>query len=802
MNNYDARITVPDFAACTIVAHNYLPLAKIVARSFKQHHPESAFYIVVIDRPSEARSINEPGIHIVPITDIDFGSEGFGLMATIYDVTEFATSVKPFALKHLLKSHECVLYLDPDIKVYSRLDDLVMRTVETGWSVTPHCLQPIPRTGAGPTEQEIMGAGVYNLGYIGVSQPLVTLLDWWGERLRRDSIIDVERQLFTDQRWIDLAVGIFHPYIERSTGYNVAYWNLDQREMSRAGEMWMVDNEPLKFFHFSGYDPLNPHWMSKYQPGIPRVLFSERPELIPLFEEYGKELLGIRPEGEKIPSYGWAEPFPGFQLSRGLRRLFRKELLRSDRGECAVPPAAFSTTGLADFLNWCKSPAEESPSGLPRFAQAVFESSHYLQSEFHWVNDGDLTQFNIWVRRHGAAEYIEFELFSYLELHESRGHVVLDSAVNQPRDIGRQMPGVDVVGYLKAELGVGEAGRLAVAAMRANGIEVNAINCSDTMSRQDHPFEVDNVASHHAILMAVNADQLGNVRHSLGREFFDGRYVIGQWFWELSTPPDNYKDAFGLLHEVWAPTRFIQESLMSTAPDRVKIVYMPLPIKRPQIDLSLTKQSFGLPGRYTFLFTFDFLSVMKRKNTLGLVEAFCIAFLENEGPILVLKSINGTERLSELEKLKWAVKNRSDIILIDEYFDANKSASLMAVADCYVSLHRSEGLGLTMAEAMTLGKPVIATGYSGNIDFMTDKNSILIPWKLVKVGKGAEGYPENAEWADPDLTSAATAMRKLYLDPEAGVELGRLAQIDLAQKFSVEETGKRMKNHLTNVVWR
>jgi glycosyltransferase involved in cell wall biosynthesis len=241
---------------------------------------------------------------------------------------------------------------------------------------------------------------------------------------------------------------------------------------------------------------------------------------------------------------------------------------------------------------------------------------------------------------------------------------------------------------------------------------------------------------------------------------------------------------------------------MTIAPDEVKIVHMPLPIKRPEIDASFTKQSFGLPNRYTFLFTFDFFSVMKRKNPLGLIQAFCAAFSENEGPVLVLKSINGMKRLSELEKLKWAIKDRSDIILIDEYFDVAKAASLMAVSDCYVSLHRSEGLGLTMAEAMTLAKPVIATGYSGNIDFMTDQNSILIPWKPIKVGKGAEGYAEDAEWADPDLVSAANAMRKLYLDPESGVELGRFAQSDLAQRFSLEETGKRMKNHLTNVVWR
>ena len=788
-----------DFAACTIVAHNYLPLARIVARSFLANHPESSFYIVIVDRPIEARQIVEEGITIIPVTDIDFGADGFLNMATIYDVTEFATSVKPFALKHLLQKHECVLYLDPDIKVYSRLDDLVAKTVEVGWSLTPHCLQPIPRTGAGPTEREIMAAGVYNLGYIGVSRPLEGMLDWWAERLRRDAIIDVERQLFTDQRWIDLAVGIFQPHIERSTAYNVAYWNLDQRTMHRDGETWFVDNEPLRFFHFSGYDPANPHWMSKYQPGIPRVLFSERPELISLFSEYGQELLTMRPVGEKIPSYGWNEAFPGFKLSRGLRRMFRDELLTAEVEGSMPPPSPFVIGGLDDFITWCREIPKGSTRGLPRYAEAVFNDRHDLQHLFHEVNGGDLEQFNMWVRRQGRAERLEFGMFGYLDAVDA---VANTDSVALVSSEGRKKNGVDVVGYLQAELGVGEAGRLLVNALRANDLEVGTVNCSMTQSRQNHPFKVDNKASHSAVVMAVNADQLDVVRHSLGVKFFKDRDVIGQWFWELSEPPKSYRHAFDLVREVWAPTQFIQESLETMAPDHVDIVHMPLPIMTPEIDLSLNKQSFGLDNRFAFLFTFDFLSVLKRKNPIGLVEAFCDAFSPNEGPVLILKSINGSKRMIEFEKLKWACRGRTDIIVIDEYFDAMKSASLMAVTDCYVSLHRSEGLGLTMAEAMALGKPVIATGYSGNMDFMSEENSVLVPWTLVPVGKDAESYPSDAMWAEPNLKAASVAMRRVCEDPEFALNLGAKAQRHITENFSPHKTGARMKNRLESHIWR
>jgi glycosyltransferase involved in cell wall biosynthesis len=223
---------------------------------------------------------------------------------------------------------------------------------------------------------------------------------------------------------------------------------------------------------------------------------------------------------------------------------------------------------------------------------------------------------------------------------------------------------------------------------------------------------------------------------------------------------------------------------------------MPLPLVTPEFDPTLTKESFGLDNRFVFLFSFDFLSVLKRKNTLGLVESFCAAFQVNEGPLLVLKSINGNLRLNELERLKWAIKDRPDIVLIDEYFDAGKTAALMAVSDCYVSLHRSEGLGLTMAEAMLLGKPVIATGYSGNMDFMNEANSILISWSPVKVGPDAEGYPEDAIWAEPDLEEAAKAMHKVFSDPEFASRLGDEARRDLGIRFSPTTTGQKMKVHL------
>jgi glycosyltransferase involved in cell wall biosynthesis len=301
--------------------------------------------------------------------------------------------------------------------------------------------------------------------------------------------------------------------------------------------------------------------------------------------------------------------------------------------------------------------------------------------------------------------------------------------------------------------------------------------------------------------MSINADQLSDSCAFLGQEFLKDRYVIGQWFWELEELPERYQRSFELVDEIWAPTLFIKEALEKKAPSSVKVTHMQLPLVTPELDSSINRNSFGIGNGYAFLFTFDLMSVLKRKNALGLIDAYCAAFSENDGAVLVLKTINGDKRLSELEKIRWRARSRKDIVIIDQYLAVQESASLMNLCDCYVSLHRSEGLGLTMAEAMLLGKPVIATAYSGNMDFMTEDTALLVPWEYTEVGDNAESYPAEARWAEPDLSVASSMMRKLFQDREFGEALGDRAKRDLQSRFSPQATGERMKNRLENI-WR
>jgi glycosyltransferase involved in cell wall biosynthesis len=365
--------------------------------------------------------------------------------------------------------------------------------------------------------------------------------------------------------------------------------------------------------------------------------------------------------------------------------------------------------------------------------------------------------------------------------------------------LSQNLNGIDVVGFFTAEHGVGEAARTLVSTLKSVDVAVGTINYTDTQSRMGHSYSTDDVLRHKAVLVSMNAEQLTHSPHRLGADFYNNRYVIGQWFWELEQAPQWYAPAWPMVNEMWAPTRFIEQMLRNSAPSDVKISYVPLPVVRPAIDVALTRSHFGLDNRFMFLFAFDFMSVMKRKNPLALIDAFTRAFPAGSGAQLVIKAINGDKRPLEREALMTAASQHPDITVIDTYFTRVETSSLMNLADCYVSLHRSEGLGLTLSEAMSHGKPVIATNYSGNIDFMDNSNSYLVPWTRVAVGQNAEGYSADATWAEPDVVEAARLMRHVNENQAEAAQIGLKAQADILNRFSKAASGAIMKSRLSEI---
>lgn len=468
--------------------------------------------------------------------------------------------------------------------------------------------------------------------------------------------------------------------------------------------------------------------------------------------------------------------------------MLEREIDAANRAGDTPPSDPRAGGSFSEYIEWLKAVPSGSPSGLPRYMQAVFDERPDLQEAFPEVMRGELRWFAWWSHLWGRYECPTFRLF---------GHV---PPVKERTPIGARIPGgADVIGFFHAEHGIGEAARLLVEALRASEVDITTLSYRNTESRQNHPFESDEVGKYKVVIAAINAELNAPVRHLFGEFFFANTYVVGQWFWELETAPPWYKKAYKYVDELWAPTRFIETMLRNEAPRRVQVRHMPLPLRRPRVVGGVSKSDLGLPDRFMFLFTFDFMSVMKRKNPIGLVQAFKQAFPGGDGPVLVLKSINGRTRPEGSAALQAAIGGAENIVWLDKYLDADQSAALMNLCDCYVSLHRSEGLGLTIAEAMLLGKPVIATGYSGNMDFMTAETAYAVPWTRVKVGEGAEAYDPNATWAEPDLVEAARLMRHVYENPTEAKERAILGKADLDTRFTPVETGRAMRSRLEEI---
>jgi glycosyltransferase involved in cell wall biosynthesis len=360
--------------------------------------------------------------------------------------------------------------------------------------------------------------------------------------------------------------------------------------------------------------------------------------------------------------------------------------------------------------------------------------------------------------------------------------------------------GVNLVGYLRAELGVAEVARQLIGAFDTQEVPVLPIAIDAGTSRQQHGFgAVERFANPYAVnLLCVNADQTPRITATAGHDFFAGRYTIGLWWWEVSDFPDYFRSAFDAVDEVWAGSAFVADTLRAVSPKPV--VQVPMPVTLPA-DAAPDKARFGLAeDEVTFLYVFDYNSIVARKNPVGLVDAYRRAFPaagdEAVPTRLVLKCINSERHPDAHVQVLAAIAGRGDVTIMDDYLSAADKDSLLASCDCYVSLHRSEGFGLTCAEAMLLGKPVIATGYSGAADFMDADHSLPVGWTMVRVGPGNEPYPADGEWADPDLDQAAAHMRAVATDPELRRTLGERARAFVAREHSPAAAGAAMRARL------
>jgi glycosyltransferase involved in cell wall biosynthesis/SAM-dependent methyltransferase len=779
---------------CTIIAKNYLAHARVLAESFQRHHPGSRCCVLVIDETDgHVDPAQEPFVLVRPG---EIGLDAFDEMRGAYDVMELSTAVKPWLLRHMLREHDDgggIAYMDPDIQVASRMSELEAVLAEHAVVLTPHVLHGMPRDGRKPSETDILMAGVYNLGFIGVTNrdDAHRMLDWWSERLLKDCHVAPERGLFVDQRWVDFVPGLVSDLaIFRDPAYNVAYWNLPERTLARADDGGcLVDGRPLRFFHFSGYSPDRPSQLSKHQD---RVQLTADEVLLALCDAYGDALVAAGFEQVRELPYEHDLLPSGLRLTHGMRALYRAGV---EAGEC--PDSLFTPAGEAAFVRWLNEPAAAAPA-ISRYLHALWASRPDLQRVYPRVEQGDVAGYLGWCVEHGRSEVpIADALLPAEQLGSGEA-----GARRTPLARTTRPYGVNVAGYLRSELGIGEVARQLIRGLDAAAVPALPVGLVAQESRQGHAYAAGGLEQNpFAVnLVCVNADGTPGFAHQAGARFFEDRYTIGVWWWETSELPERFMDAFDHVDEVWVGSRFVADTLTATSPP-VPITHIPIPVCFAEPP-PLRPGEHGWPDAFTFLYSWDYCSVFARKNPLAAIEAYRAAFDGRDGTALVLKCINPGFDPAGHRKVQQAIAGRDDIVLIDDYLDPGEKDRLMRSCDCYVSLHRSEGLGLTIAEAMYHRKPVIATAYSGNTDFMTPHNSYAVPYELVPIGRGADPYPPNGTWAEPDVAEAARLMRQVFEQSEEAARRAEQAAHDMRVRFSPEAAGKVMRARLDHVAAR
>jgi glycosyltransferase involved in cell wall biosynthesis len=343
--------------------------------------------------------------------------------------------------------------------------------------------------------------------------------------------------------------------------------------------------------------------------------------------------------------------------------------------------------------------------------------------------------------------------------------------------------------------GLGSAGRGYLAALRAAAIPVSVVPVHELFAHKQSVgrSERRQTPRHPISIVHVNADTIPSFLHYHARSLARARYKIAIWVWELPAFRDEWAKELRHFDEIWTPSTFCRRAIEAMTSKPVTVA--------PHVALGAdltepgSREAFGIgKDEFAFLYMFDGSSMVERKNPRCLVDAFQAAFSPHDPVRLVLKASYPDRELSEyLDRL---AASDPRCAVLRRAMGAREIAGLIRACDCYVSPHRSEGFGLTVAEAMALGRPVIATDYGGTADFVTDEVGFPLRYRLVEVDRDHGPYQKGAIWADPSREHLRDLLRYVVAEPAAAADKGRRARARMLKAYSAAAIGAVMRERL------
>lgn len=438
---------------------------------------------------------------------------------------------------------------------------------------------------------------------------------------------------------------------------------------------------------------------------------------------------------------------------------------------------------------------EPAPAPEPPLKPRLFHWwLHYHPAQRDLGERLDAEQARAWLLGEGACQHPVFARLRELTLPKA------PPSASRSQD---KPHGINLIGYAKGQFGIGEDVRMAARACQAAGIDftIYSIAPGQEVEQNDSSAAefVTNRLPYAVNLICTTGIETALMLARIGPQLFTGHYNIGYWPWELPEWPAAWHHAYELVDEVWASSRYAYQAFQHSAP--VPVRHMPMAVTVEQSE-GLSRADFKLPETdFLFVYGFDFLSYPSRKNPFAAIEAFKQAFPEgNEAVGLVIKVMRAEQRPDDWQALQAAMAEDPRIHTLADTLSRGALLDLYRACNAFVSLHRSEGFGRNIAEAMCLEKPVIVTGHSGNMDFTTPATAALVEHRMIPLG--ADDYPfgEGQHWADPSLEHAASQMARLVNDPGHAARLARNARQWVSSMCDPAVIGAEYRHVLTQAV--
>ncbi|MGX6571139.1 glycosyltransferase family 4 protein [Cupriavidus necator] len=435
---------------------------------------------------------------------------------------------------------------------------------------------------------------------------------------------------------------------------------------------------------------------------------------------------------------------------------------------------------------------------LPKFLYALWLERPDLHASFDLSNVEGIRGLVQWWQSSGSKECKALTGLD-VQLDDERAEYV--GAATQR--FGMLPFGVNIVGFPQGSLGLGEDARTAARVFERLSVPVVLVNAPMVgPAKRDH--SADHLLSadlrYGVSLFCLPPPEMVRLALEGGRRIINSNtYRIGAWPWELPHWPQAFGEVHGFVDEIWAQSRFVDAVYKRLGHSRV--VHMPMAVEIPE-PVNPDRQRFGMAeDRFLFYLMFDGNSWLSRKNPIAGVQAFQKAFGSDNEPVgLVIKAMNVRDSDPTWQGVLRMAEADPRIQIVSEHMSRQDSVDFMAACDAYISLHRSEGFGRVIAEAMGLGQPVVATNFSGNVDFCDPQTSYLVDGELVPLRAGEYLFSEGQYWCDPDVSIAAQQLRRLYEIPEERARIAAAGQERIKDSYSLAAVARAYETRLKAIV--